>query len=316
MIQITPDRMFNCSHVALPTEPWYVSAMPSFSHSFLVEVFREYPELLPQVLQDVLGLSLPAHTEIRVADGDISELPPEFRADLVLHLVFQTRIVLSVIVEVQLSRDERKKRVWPAYTAVERARQGCPCSLVVVTLAPDVAAWAGQTIVDGNPGGVSLRPVLLGPSHFPPLTAEQTEQNPELAMLGLLTRQHDPTLAEVAGAALQGMRELPEERRRLYYEIIFAILREAVKNGYLESVMLDHLTDKYKNVMHALYEEGLADGITKGKANDILMVLRTRGFSLPEEMSRRILACQDIEQLNRWLLRAITLSHLEDLFAP
>jgi hypothetical protein len=120
------------------------------------------------------------------------------------------------------------------------------------------------------------------------------------------------------------MRELPEERRRLYYEITFAILREAVKSGYLESVMLDHLTDKYKNVMHALYEEGLADGISKGKANgkaegkadDILMVLRTRGFALPEEVSRRILACQDIEQLNRWLLRAITLSRLEDLFAP
>jgi hypothetical protein len=33
-------------------------------------------------------------------------------------------------------------------------------------------------------------------------------------------------------------------------------------------------------------------------------------------VSRRILACQDIEQLNRWLLRSITLSRLEDLFAP
>jgi hypothetical protein len=33
-------------------------------------------------------------------------------------------------------------------------------------------------------------------------------------------------------------------------------------------------------------------------------------------MAARIVACQDSEQLTRWLLRAVTLARIEDLFAP
>jgi HEPN domain-containing protein/predicted nucleotidyltransferase len=63
-------------------------------------------------------------------------------------------------------------------------------------------------------------------------------------------------------------------------------------------------------------DEGKRLGEAKGKAEAILMVLRSRGFTLSEEMAARIVACQDSEQLTRWLLRAVTLARLEDLFTP
>jgi hypothetical protein len=69
--------------------------------------------------------------------------------------------------------------------------------------------------------------------------------------------------------------------------------------------------------------EGEAVGVVKGKvegevergAADILMVLRTRGIDVSEEVERRILACSDPVVLSRWLQRAVTVSAAVDVVA-
>src|SRR5947209_5450644 len=104
--------------------------MPSLRHEFLVDLFRTNPSLVPILLQDVLHLKLPAFTSIKAVEGGLSDLPPEFRADLVLVFYFGEQAVLAVVLEVQLGRDEDKRRVWPGYVGVARARHGCPASLV------------------------------------------------------------------------------------------------------------------------------------------------------------------------------------------
>lgn len=63
--------------------------------------------------------------------------------------------------------------------------------------------------------------------------------------------------------------------------------------------------------------EGFQAGEEKGKAeglrDGILMVLRSRGMSIPAEVEGRILACKDIVLLSTWLQRAVTLSHAEEI---
>ena len=228
-------------------------------HAFLVEFFRDHPALLAALLQRQLGVPLPAFSSASSAEADLTELPPEFRADLVLHFSFQGALALVVIVEVQLARDARKRRTWPAYVAVERARAGCPALLVVVTADLEVASWAGQRIDDGLPGGVSLRPLVLGPQQVP-IVRERVEaqRDPDLTLLSLMVHDGQPVPVEAVEGAIEGFKDLPPERNRLYSNLLTAVLLAACRRGLLEKAMLDLLNGKYKDIMQGLFNEGKA----------------------------------------------------------
>src|SRR6478752_7603356 len=120
--------------------------MPSLDHESLVLLFRNQPELAAQLLREALHVELPAYTEARLASSDLTEVvPTEFRADAVV-LFVDGKPVLRVIVEAQLSRDERKRFSWAAYQTVLRARHECPVEPLVVTPDRAVAAWAAAPV--------------------------------------------------------------------------------------------------------------------------------------------------------------------------
>jgi hypothetical protein len=82
--------------------------MPSLSHEALLLLFRNRPELAPELLSEALGVELPAYTEVRVESADLTDVvPAEYRADLVVLLV-DGKPVFAIVVEVQLTRDDRK----------------------------------------------------------------------------------------------------------------------------------------------------------------------------------------------------------------
>ncbi len=60
--------------------------------------------------------------------------------------------------------------------------------------------------------------------------------------------------------------------------------------------------------------EGKVEGKAEGKADSVLVLLRARGLHLPPEIEHRIQACTDAETLDRWLVRAATLSDPADVF--
>lgn len=266
-------------------------------HAFLVEFFRDHPALLAALLQRQLGVPLPAFSSARPAEADLTELPPEFRADLVLHFSFQGALALVVIVEVQLARDARKRRTWPAYVAVERARAGCPALLVVVTADLEVASWAGQRIDDGLPGGVSLRPLVLGPQQVPMVRERvEAQRDPDLTLLSLMVHDGQPVPVEAVEGAIEGFKDLPPERNRLYSNLLTAVLLDACRRGLLEKAMLDLLNGKYKDIMQGLFNEGQA----RAKAADLLLVLERR-FGLKDEvLASRVRAEERLELLDQW----------------
>ena len=82
--------------------------MPSFLHEALVLLFRNRPQLAPELHSEALGVSLPSYTEVRIESGDLSQpVPAAFHADLVV-LLLDGKPVLAIVVEVQLGVDERQ----------------------------------------------------------------------------------------------------------------------------------------------------------------------------------------------------------------
>ncbi len=96
-------------------------------------LFRNRPELAPELLRDALHVALPAYSEARLESAELTDITPaEYRADLVVLLVEGTP-VLGIAVEVQLQRDDRKRFTRPVYVAGLRARLTCPACVLVVT---------------------------------------------------------------------------------------------------------------------------------------------------------------------------------------
>lgn len=120
--------------------------MPSQLHEALLLLFRNRPTLAPELLRDALHVELPQYTEARIDSADLTDVQPaEYRADLVV-LLWKGEPVLGIVVEVQLSADERKFYVWPVYVANLRARLKCPVCLLVVTADDATARWACKSV--------------------------------------------------------------------------------------------------------------------------------------------------------------------------
>ncbi|MQA17537.1 MAG: hypothetical protein GEV09_26625, partial [Pseudonocardiaceae bacterium] len=137
----------------------------------LVELFRNELSLSADLLAGVFSVPVPAYRAARLGDPVIKDITPtERRSDAVV--VFADADddpVLGVIVEVQLTWDEDKEWVWPAYPATLRARLHCPVMLLVISPTGAVATRCAVPIHLGHPGLV-LTPLVLGPDQIPVIT--------------------------------------------------------------------------------------------------------------------------------------------------
>ncbi|MFB4304227.1 hypothetical protein [Actinomadura sp. NTSP31] len=60
--------------------------------------------------------------------------------------------------------------------------------------------------------------------------------------------------------------------------------------------------------------EGRAAGRAEGAAKSVLLVLEARGVDVSNSVRERVTDCTDIEQLERWVRRAVVIDHAEQLF--
>jgi hypothetical protein len=120
--------------------------VPSLLHESLLKLFRNRPALAPELLREALHVELPDYSDVRIDSAQFTDIQPaEYRADLVVMLLTH-KPVLGIIVEVQLSRDEDKGFVWPAYVFNLRSQLRCPAWLLVVTANEAVARWARDAV--------------------------------------------------------------------------------------------------------------------------------------------------------------------------
>jgi hypothetical protein len=75
-------------------------------------------------------------------------------------------------------------------------------------------------------------------------------------------------------------------------------------------------------VRETAYLEGKAEGKTEGKtegkaegmAECVLRVLEVRGVPVSDAVRERITSCTDLDRLDDWLDRSVTVSRAEELF--
>jgi hypothetical protein len=280
--------------------------MPSMAHEIFVDLFKNRPSLAAEMLSEVLGVSLPAYTEARLASADLTEIqPPEYRADVVVVLLDRDNPVRVVIVEVQLAVDARKRLSWPAYVTVSRAIHGCPADLLVVAPDPNVAGWCAEPIEIGVPGFV-LRPPVLREADVPVVTdPAEAARRPELGVLSAMAHGETEQGATIAAAVLPVIQGLGDERARLYYDLVYNSLNEAARRA-LEAMMKGY---EYQSDFAKKYvAQGRTEGRTEEAARNLLTVLRARGIAVPDAVRERILSQKDPERLERWLEKAAVAS--------
>jgi hypothetical protein len=233
--------------------------VPSFDHEFLVELFRNRPELATELLRIGAGIAV-EHARIEHGSIDLSHIvPTEYRADAVVVLRDrENRPITGVVVEVQRDTDRGKLLSWPVYVTTLRAKHACAVLLLVIAPDPKVAGWARQPIEIGHPG-FRLRPIVIGFDDVPRIQdLDDARRLPELAVLSAIAHPE----FDVANAAVDAIRELPGDRAELYCDEVLSALPEAVRR-ILEAKMQGH---KYKSeYARRYYGEGEAAGIERGR---------------------------------------------------
>jgi hypothetical protein len=284
---------------------------PSLPHEGLIALFRNRPMLAPELLRDLLHITLPAYTDVRIESAELTSLlPTEYRADLVVLLV-DGRPVLGIIVEVQLSEDADKRVSWPAYIVNLFARIRCPVELLVVSPSSSVAAWASKPI---QIGASTVRPLVLGPDGVPVIrTVDEASLSPELAVLSAMAHGQDDvdTAVAIALAASTAAQKLGKDLWLLYFGLIRTGLGEAARKKFQ---MLPQGQQFFDESQQRSFERGALTGKAEGEANAILRVLGKRGLAVSDVQREKVLACTDIATLEGWLDKAVTATSTDELF--
>jgi hypothetical protein len=287
--------------------------MPSQLHEALLLLFRNRPELAPELLHDVLGLALPTYTEARIASAELTDVQPaEYRADLVV-LLHRGRPVLGIVVEVQLARDPDKPFVWPVYAAGLRARIRCATTLLVLAANDRVARWAARPIELG--GGNRFAPFVIGPSGVPQITTvEQARADPELAVLSAIAHGKDPDPAravEIALAATVASDGLDAERAGVYYDLIVSAMSRAARKVFQS---MNPETYVYQSDFARRYlARGEAKGRAEGRAELLLKLLGSKFGAVPPGVAERV-RCASVEELDTFAERLLTAEAIDEVF--
>jgi hypothetical protein len=289
--------------------------MPSVEHESYVKLFREQPALAVRVLQEALGVEVPAYAEARVESANLDQVvPTQYRADLTVKLV-DGEAVFGVVVEVQLSRDADKPYTWPAYLMNLRERWRCPTVLLVVAPEEGLAHWCGRAIETGQRGFV-LQPYVAGPGNLPVvMQEEEAREAPEWAMLSVLAHGQGEQGEAMARAVLPGLVGLDGERSRFYFDLLVRSLNDAARAA-LEALMQSGTYEYTSEFARRFIAQGHKEGLQEGESKALLKLLEARGIAVDEESRQRIVACTDLEQLERWLVKALSVRSLHELFEP
>ncbi|AKJ08150.1 Hypothetical protein AA314_09776 [Archangium gephyra] len=68
-----------------------------------------------------------------------------------------------------------------------------------------------------------------------------------------------------------------------------------------------------EELMRSYGEQLVERGLKRGRAQDVVRILAARGIHLDEQSRQRILACRDLELLDRWFDRALNATRLGDV---
>jgi hypothetical protein len=254
--------------------------------------------------------------ETELADATPSVRRADFIALLKRRRSGKSQPYRAVIVEVQRERDDEKPPAWLEYIAYLHRKHRVPVTLIVLVFDPAVARWAKRSRSIGS--NVVFRPLVIGPEDLPEITStDDALAHPSLAVLTALAhlgaRRPKASRRDEIVRVFEAILRAEETRFRRAY---LSLLHGVAKNEF--RTILEGLMEAYgMGALDMIRAEGEADGLLKGKAvasaAAVLKVLRARGIAVDDAHQQRILATRDLDALDRWLLRALNASHIDEV---
>lgn len=289
--------------------------MVTQSHEVPIRLFQFRPELAAELLVKTVGATLPAyHSALSESEALTNCDPLELNCDNVA--VFRDEFgnpVHAVITEIQRSDDEDKRYTWPMYLTILRARLRCQVRLLVICTDEVTATWAKTMIKIGPPEFV-LCPNVIGPKDLLRLTADYNPREAvELLILVAATYGKGKQTESIAHDLGQRLNELSEPERRKYAGWAFQLLSIPACE-ILEEQMSMTYQEYRESYAGQLEIKGERRGELRAKAEKVLELLQMRGLEVPEAARERILACTDLDEVDRWFTSAFSASQVEDIF--
>jgi len=298
--------------------------MPSTLHEVVIDMFTERPDLVAPLLS-ALGCELPDYETVEPRSERAAVVAPtEYYADAVLAFQRGGETALAVVLEIQLRRDPGKLWSWPVYTASLRARMKCPVLLLVVCPYPETAKWAAQPLEFGygHPPTI-LTPLVLDPSSVPVVTdPELATELPELAVLSAAAHPQHPDHTQIWSALAAGLRTLGSDPALRYHDFVLTMLPRAIRpvwEAFMSTGLRDYnfTSDFARRYIAEGREEGLEEGRVEGEAlgdaKSILTVLDARGIDVSDQVRHTVTSCKDLDQLHKWLRRALEINQADEL---
>lgn len=130
---------------------------------------------------------------------------------------------------------------------------------------------------------------------------------------------------EVALAAVDAARELDDERRILYPDLVLGLLGPRARTP-LEKLMSTKAREFYSDIFQENFDKGvakgkaegmakgMAKGLAQGKAELLLKLLALKQIAVSEADRARILGCTDPDRLDAWAGRVLTATSLREVF--
>ncbi|MGW4271516.1 hypothetical protein ACWEGQ_03950 [Streptomyces seoulensis] len=297
--------------------------MVNSSHEAMHRVFQEYPGLFTGV-SEILGLSFAPPASVTVLPTDLTEARTvERRVDTLLRLDFTGGEAVLLLVEAQSGKDPDKPASWSYYLSFLYAKYKIPPLLLVVCQDPSTAQWAARPVPIGPRQwpALTLHPLVVGPHNMPAIT-EPADARADLALatLSAITHAKNPAVDGILKALSTALQDVPEVVADTIIEFIAQGLGGNRRAAELWRNLVAVDLSFYKSYLsEELRDEGRTEGRTEGRAQrgaeDILLVLETRGIDVPEDLRGRITACDDPELLRHWLARAVTAPSAQEIFA-
>ncbi|MPY82301.1 MAG: hypothetical protein GEV00_03080 [Actinophytocola sp.] len=130
-------------------------------------------------------------------------------------------------------------------------------------------------------------------------------------MLSAMAHGGAPDGDKVLSALLAGLRAVDDELAKLYADQVLAALPVAAQAWWEDMMPIKIETYEYESDFARRY---YGQGKTEGEAKALLRVLAARGIAVSDDARARITSCTDLDQLERWLDRAVSVDSADELF--
>lgn len=287
--------------------------MPSARHEILVEIFRQHPELLEELLGARYPLVVPKSKARFVVEEPNFQAIHNLEADLVLTVEVGDEVLRALVFEVQLAENPRKPPAWVLYQASAHRRYACPSFVVVLALDRAVAKWAAGPF---DTGQTVLRPIVVGPDAIPVVTEpRRAQRNIELAVLSGIAHASQPEGEAVGAAVWHALDRSEGEDNDWYWDILLHSMDDDARRRLVMRLSNYRPQSEWGK---RIFAEGRQDGEAAGQRaalrESLLLALSVRGLSLAPSQRQAIDACRDLDQLRLWLRRALTATNADELF--